>query len=215
MLQRKYRGPFPRRVEILSLENECRQGRISLDDLPAYTRDKIIRLRKEDDRAGIATPLKQVELRNSGFDYTVSGYAAVFNSPSLDMGFIERIVPGAFAKTLSQKPDVSFLINHEGLPLARTTSKMLTLSEDARGLKMQATLDGRDPDVQRIIHKMERRDLNRMSFAFRTIKDRWTYNRQLDTEIRELLELDLDGGDVSVVTWPAYPATSIAVGESP
>ena len=36
-------------------------------------------------------------------------------------GYTETIARGAFTKTLSERPDVQLLINHEGLPLARTT----------------------------------------------------------------------------------------------
>jgi HK97 family phage prohead protease len=81
--------------------------------------------------------------------------------------------PGAFAATLAKKPDVRLLINHDGLPLARTTSGTLKLREDKRGLHFEAELDATDPDVQRILPKVQRGDLSQMSFAFRTIKDAW------------------------------------------
>ena len=50
----------------------------------------------------------------------MAGYAAVFNEPSVPLPFIEKIAPGAFRKTLSETPDVRLLVNHEGLPMART-----------------------------------------------------------------------------------------------
>jgi HK97 family phage prohead protease len=138
-----------------------------------------------------------------------SGHAAVFNSFSLDMGFREMIKPGAFARSLARKPDVRLLVNHDDLPLARTKSGTLRLREDGQGLLVDADLDASDPDVQRILPKVKRGDLSQMSFAFRTIKDEWRTENGMD--IRELHEVEIDDGDVSIVTYPAYPATDAAV----
>lgn len=138
----------------------------------------------------------------------LSGYAAVFNDNSVPLPFVERIAPGAFRKTLSETPDVRLLINHEGLPLARTKNGTLTLSEDERGLYMDAviadTQEGRD-----LYTLVQRGDLDQMSFAFRVIRQKWNENR---TE-RLLTELSLADGDVSVVTYPAYPTTSVEARE--
>jgi HK97 family phage prohead protease len=56
---------------------------------------------------------------------------------------------------------VRLLLNHDGLPLARTTSGTLKLREDKRGLHFEADLDPNDPDVQRIAPKVQRGDLTR------------------------------------------------------
>ena len=52
-------------------------------------------------------------------------------------GYTEVISRGAFLKTLQGRPDVQLLVNHEGLPLGRTTVPPghpghLELSEDDR-----------------------------------------------------------------------------------
>lgn len=151
----------------------------------------------------------ELRLDGEGNTRRLSGHAAVFNSFSLDMGFKEIIRSGAFKKTLANNPDVRLLLNHDGLPLARTKSGTLKLYEDRRGLKFEADLDATDPDVQAIIPKVKRGDLSQMSFAFRTIADAWRTEDGVD--VRELHELDLDDGDVSLVTYPAYPATDAAV----
>ena len=134
----------------------------------------------------------------------LSGYAAVFNDNSVPLPFVERIAPGAFRKTLTETPDVRLLINHEGLPLARTKNGTLTLREDDRGLYMDAviadTQEGRD-----LYTLVQRGDLDQMSFAFRVIRQKWNETR---TE-RLLTELSLADGDVSVVTYPAYPTTTV------
>lgn len=142
-----------------------------------------------------------IEWRSDGDTLTVEGYASTFNQP-YDMGWYEEEVnPGAFTKTLNEKPDVRFLINHTDLPLARTISGTLDLSQDSGGLHQRARLDKRDPDVQRIQYKAERGDLNQMSFAFRTIRQEWDE----DYTHRWLNEVSLADGDVSVVTYPANP----------
>lgn len=134
----------------------------------------------------------------------LSGYAAVFNDASVPLPFKERIAPGAFRKTLSEMPDVRLLINHEGLPLARTKNGTLTLTEDDRGLRFDAQLA--DTQEARDIYTLvQRGDVDQMSFAFRVIRQNWSKDK---TE-RTLTEVSLADGDVSVVTYPAYPTTTV------
>jgi HK97 family phage prohead protease len=153
----------------------------------------------QDEKRSIA--YTNLELREAGDGHTFVGYAAVFDSPSEPMPFIEYVRKGAFAKTLNDGADVRFLIDHEGVPLARTKSGTLSLTEDERGLRVEASLDPMNPDAQRVISAMRRGDLSQMSFAFRTIKDSWNG----DYSVRELKEVQLY--DVSVVTYPAYEDT--------
>ena len=139
----------------------------------------------------------------------MAGYAAVFNEASLPLPFIERISPGAFRKTLSETPDVRLLINHEGLPLARTKNGTMKLYEDERGLYFEAELA--DTQEARDLHTLVARgDVDQMSFAFRVIRQKWNEDR---TE-RTLTEVSLADGDVSIVTYPAYPATSVEAREA-
>jgi HK97 family phage prohead protease len=134
----------------------------------------------------------------------LSGYAAVFNDSSVPLPFSERIAPGAFRKTLSETPDVRLLINHEGLPLARTKNGTLTLSEDEVGLRFDADLPDTS-EARDLWTLIQRGDVDQMSFAFRVIRQKWSADR---TE-RTLTEVSLADGDVSVVTYPAYPTTSV------
>jgi HK97 family phage prohead protease len=104
---------------------------------------------------------------------------------------------------------VRLLINHEGLPLARTKNGTLTLREDDRGLYMDAeiadTQEGRD-----LYTLVQRGDLDQMSFAFRVVRQKWSEDRST----RVLTEVSLADGDVSVVTYPAYPTTSVEAREA-
>jgi len=152
-----------------------------------------------DERRSVA--YTNLELRATDDGNTFVGYAAIFDSPSEPMPFTEYVKRGAFAKTLNDGADVRLLIDHEGVPLARTRSGTLVLEEDDRGLRVEAALDPSNPDAQRVISAMRRGDLSQMSFAFRTIKDSWNN----DGSVRELREVQLF--DVSVVTYPAYEDT--------
>lgn len=142
-----------------------------------------------------------LELRAEGEGSTLVGYASVFDSPSEPMPFVEYVKRGAFTKTIKDGADVRLLIDHEGVPLARTKSGTLSLQEDERGLRVEANLDPSNPDAARVMSALKRGDLSQMSFAFRTIKDSWNSDRT----VRELREVQLY--DVSVVTYPAYEST--------
>ena len=146
-------------------------------------------------------PYSNLEVRSENEGKTLVGYAAVWDSPSEYMGFTEFVKRGAFSKTLNDGADVRLLIDHEGVPLARSKSGTLALEEDERGLRVEAELDPMNPDAARIMSAMKRGDLSQMSFAFRTIKDNWNNDRS----VRELREVQLF--DVSVVTFPAYEQT--------
>lgn len=142
-----------------------------------------------------------LDLRQADNGTTLYGYAALFDSPSEPMPFIEYVKRGAFSKTLNDGADVRLLIDHEGVPLARTKSGTMRLMEDERGLAVEADLDPMNPDAARVISAMKRGDLSQMSFAFRTIQDNFSDDRM----VRELREVQLY--DVSVVTFPAYEQT--------
>lgn len=125
------------------------------------------------------------------------GYAAVFDSEAHG----EVVKRTAFNRTLAQRDDVRLLVNHDGVPLARTKSGTLRLSVDERGLVVDADLDPANPTVQELLSAMQRGDIDQMSFAFSPVDA--TRN---DDGVRELREVVLY--DVSVVTYPWYEATS-------
>ncbi len=149
-----------------------------------------------------------LELRaEAGGPIELHGYAATFEQPYPVMGFSETIHRKAFAETLAKAPDVVLLRNHEGEPLARTTSGTLRLWEDRTGLGFAAELDPDDPDVMKIVPKLRRNDINEASFAFRATRQR----RSADKLKRDIDEADIDGGDVSLVTRGANPNTTAAL----
>ena len=150
-----------------------------------------------------------LELRaKEGGGKTLTGYAAVFDSLSEDLGgFREIIKPGAFDRALKDKHDVRALVNHDNsLLLGRTASGTLRLSTDARGLKYE--IDMPDTTAARdVAESIKRGDISGSSFGFRTIADAWPKIEGVVT--REVLDLELL--DVSPVTYPAYPATQVSL----
>jgi phage head maturation protease len=90
---------------------------------------------------------RAIELRAADNTVDVSGHAAVFNQEADICGmFREIIMPGAFRSTIMQD-DVPLLIEHEGLPLARSTMGRgtLKLAEDDVGLRVDSSLDATGP----------------------------------------------------------------------
>ena len=150
-----------------------------------------------------------VEVREGETGLVVEGYAALFDTPTnIGDAFIEQIARGAFKSALERGDDVEFLINHGGLPIARSTAGNLYLEEDDKGLKMRAVIDPSDPDVMRIVPKMRAGMLDQMSFAFQATGQRWDTPAE-GMDVRTITDVMLY--DVSVVNRGAYPDTSIAL----
>ena len=144
----------------------------------------------------------------AGDGMSFSGYAAVFNSDSEPLPFIERIAPGAFKRSLKSKNNIRMYLNHDSsMLLATTRAKTLRLMEDDRGLKVEADLP--DTTIGRDLSTLiQRGDVDSMSFGFSVPPkgDSWSD----DGSVRELKEVRLY--EVSVVTgFPAYQATSASV----
>ncbi len=143
----------------------------------------------------------EFEIRAVGDKLTFSGYAAVFNSDSQPLPFIERIAPGAFKRSLQSRNDVKLLWNHDsGEPLASTRSGTMRLYEDSKGLRVEAelapTTRGKDLSIL-----MQRGDIDKMSFGFNVQSDSWSPDGNVRTlESVRLLE-------VSIVTFPAYESS--------
>jgi HK97 family phage prohead protease len=152
----------------------------------------------------------KLEANIGGLEFRVEGYASVTESP-YDMGsYEETISRSAFTKTLSMRPDIQLLVNHEGLPLARTTVAPgqpghLQLSEDSKGLRFDVQLDRDDPDAQTLMRKVGVGLMDQASFAFRVIRQSWNDAHTL----RTINEVSLDRGDVSIVNYGASPSTPV------
>lgn len=160
-------------------------------------------------------PFQNCELRASadgtgGTRLKFTGYASTVEDPYTMTDWLgdytEIMRDGAFKQTLSMNPDVIFCLNHnwEGAPMARTKAGTLQISADSTGQLCEADLDGKRADVYQVQSAMDAGELDAMSLAFYVIRQVWSP----DFEQRDILEVDLDGGDNSVVTWPANPGTT-------
>lgn len=138
-----------------------------------------------------------------------SGYAAIFNSASHDLGgFREFIAPGAFSRSLADASsgalNIFALWSHDNSqPLGSTQTGKLSLSEDERGLAF-------DLDTKRFtpaqLDALADNEL-RMSFGFIVRADEW--RKEDDGQITRTL-MDVELLEVSFVINPAYPDTSAA-----
>ena len=146
--------------------------------------------------------IRDLEIRAEGDGMTLRGYAAVFDSPSQPLPFTETIAPGAFRDSLNSRNDVKLLWNHDtGTVLGSTRAGTLTLSEDSRGLLVEAQL----PDTQAgrdAATLIKRGDVNAFSFGFRVPVngDEWP---SADQRILKRVNVH----EVSLVAFPAYTAT--------
>ena len=147
--------------------------------------------------------IHDLEIRAEGDGMTLRGYAAVFNSPSEPLPFTETIEPGAFRASLQSRNDIKLLWNHDtGIVLGSTRAGTLTVTEDSHGLLIEANL----PDTQAgrdAATLIKRGDVNAFSFGFRVAAngDEW-----ISADQRILKRVNIH--EVSVVSWPAYTATS-------
>ena len=146
--------------------------------------------------------LRVMEVRAAEGERRIEGYAATFNDVT-DLGYFrEQIAVGAFDGHLAD--DVRLLINHTGVPLARTTNGTLRLSVDETGLRYEAQLadtqEGRD-----LYTLIKRGDISQSSFAFSIEEEAWDNKANLRT-VNKVGRLY----DVSPVTYPAYATTTVA-----
>ncbi len=162
------------------------------------------------------TPMPDVERRSSGEcrvdlqeDRRIRGMAIVFNQPSENLGgFREVIHPEAVDRTFREAIDVRALVDHDSAKIiGRLQAGTLSLKKKSKGLAVEIdppnTTVGRD-----IVESVNRGDVSGMSFAFRVIEDDWTEDEN-GMPIRDVLDMRIS--EVSIVTWPAYLATSVEV----
>ena len=152
------------------------------------------------------TLIRTPDVRATDNGRTISGYAAVFNSRANIGGYFEEVIaPGAFDDALMQ--DVRALVDHDtGRVIGRTKAGTLRMKQDDMGLAVEIDLpdtsDGRD-----LATLIERGDVSGMSFGFVVTKETW--DETMEPPMRTIQALDLR--EVSVVAFPAYDDTSIAM----
>ena len=153
----------------------------------------------------------EIELREENAEPIVTGYAARFNEQSEELyGFKEVIMPGAFKEAL-KAPDIRALFNHDPSQIvARTKNNTLKVWEDEEGLRYEfrpnmKTAAGRD-----LVELLRRGDIDQSSFSFSMEGGVEEWDDTGEIPIRKLVKIP-KLYDVSPVTYPAYPSTSVGL----
>lgn len=160
--------------------------------------------------APASAQMRAAEVQRDGKDFLrLTGMASVYEQ-AYEMWdwagpYEEVVAEGAGSASLAQDPDVVFLLNHTGIPFARTGSGTLDLSEPGGGLLSEAYLNPKRQDVQDLVASVEDGSTTEMSFAFRITEGSWSP----DFSLYRIKSYSLDRGDTSVVTYGANPHTSV------
>lgn len=149
----------------------------------------------------------------------IEGYACstnveydVYGGPPY--GWTEEIRSGAFKGALKRKDDTRLLVNHDGVPIARSKSGTLGMDEDKVGLHIVTPrgVDPENPTVRELISSMERGDIDEMSFAFTVdVDDEGNRMEKWNKDYSKRIITGVVLYDVAVVTYPANPATHVIV----
>ena len=136
----------------------------------------------------------------------VSGYAALFETDSRDLGFVETISRDAFNDRLEDNVLLTF--NHDpNLILDRNMGGTLKLSTDEKGLRYDAILPNTTTGND-VAELMKRGLLYESSFAFTVEEDDWSKDGDITRrEIKKIGRLV----DVSIVGVGAYANTDVAL----
>ena len=166
--------------------------------------------------------LKELRASTKDDKPVLEGLSAVFGQYSEDLGgFVEIIEPGFFDNVLEN--DVRSLMNHDpNRVLGRTKAGTLQIEQQADGLFQRTFPPVVEPDAAQwakdLMVSVRRGDIDQQSFGF-IVKNTYRGDAEDGDEwyvlgdkiIRRLKK----GGckellDVSVVTYPAYPQTSVS-----
>lgn len=160
------------------------------------------------ERRFLESPVKIIESESENDKGFIEGRAIKFNSETVIAGLFREVIrPGAADVFLES--DVRCLFNHDpNLILARSVkgkgTLQLKVSED--GLDYRYKTPNRTYAID-LEDAIQRGDVNQSSFGFTVKKEKWTEERG-KLPLREIFEFD-KGFDVSPVTFPAYPDSSV------
>lgn len=144
--------------------------------------------------------------REEGEPAKIIGYAVRWDqlsNPIYGM-FQEKFSRGAFTASLIN-PDVYAAWQHDSREVLGRTPNTLLLTEDELGLRYEIM----PPSwAEKYIETIERGDVRGSSFIFRAVREEWDESNE-DMSIRTVLEAELY--EVSPVTMPAYPQSSVGI----
>lgn len=156
---------------------------------------------------GISQEIRALE---SNETCTITGYAAVFESKSENLGgFVEEIARDAFANT--DFSECRALFNHDNnYVMASVKGNTLKLEVDERGLKYEFEVPGEGFFFDTVYTPIQRGDIDQSSFAFTLNWEEKADHWENEDGIVKRTILNIDKVyDISPVTYPAYQATSV------
>ena len=150
---------------------------------------------------------------NEKYGDFVTGKPILYNSLTNIGAFDEIIEAGALDG--ADLKDVRFLVNHntDMIPLARSrnnneNSTMQMIVDDG-GMNIRVNLDtANNSDAKNLYSAIQRGDIDGMSFMFTVDADDWE-NLETDHPTRHIKKIG-KVFEVSAVTFPAYPETTIS-----
>lgn len=150
---------------------------------------------------------------NEKYGDFVTGKPILYNSLTNIGPFDEIIEAGALDG--ADLKDVRFLVNHntDMIPLARSrnnneNSTMQMIVDDG-GMNIRVNLDtANNSDAKNLYSAIQRGDIDGMSFMFTVDADDWE-NLETDHPTRHIKKIG-KVFEVSAVTFPAYPETTIS-----
>ena len=150
---------------------------------------------------------------NENYGDFVTGKPILYNSLTNIGPFDEIIEAGALDG--ADLKDVRFLVNHntDMIPLARSrnnneNSTMQMIVDDG-GMNIRVNLDtANNSDAKNLYSAIQRGDIDGMSFMFTVERDEWE-NLESDHPTRHIRKIG-KVFEVSAVTFPAYPETTIS-----
>ena len=138
-------------------------------------------------------------------DKKITGYAAVYNSLSQDLGgFKEIIDEGAFARSINDpENDIRALVDHDSSKIiGRQSAETLEVREELKGVYVSVdppdTTSGQD-----LVESIKRGDIDGMSVGFQVVGEYYD-----DDGIRHITDANLI--EDSAVTFPAYVDTEVS-----
>jgi len=181
----------------------------------SWSKKKVKEIAKQEEKNSYIMENKETRIYNGNYEVRldegsketkVSGYAALFDTDSRDLGFRETISKRAFDGRLEDNVILTF--NHDpNLILDRNMGGTLKLSVDERGLRYDATLPNTTTGND-VAELMKRGLLYESSFAFTVEDDEWSKDgnvaRRQINKIGRLV-------DVSIVGVGAYANTDVAL----
>lgn len=144
-------------------------------------------------------PMQRLKLEEPSQDgrRRIEGYAAVFGNRD---AYGDVIVPGAFERTLREKPDVKVLWQHN---TSEPIGKQESGAEDEFGLSVVGALTNTDLVTKTVVPLLEDEVITGLSIGYETVVEEW------NADLKTWFLKDVDLWEWSPVTFPANELATV------